>query len=57
MRLIKDIDEKDTRRMGKGLEDREKECGSLLDKECTQVILLSKEHFKKSPPASYDLLR
>ena len=57
MRLIKDIDEKDTRRMGKGLEDREKECGSLLDKECKQVILLSKEHFKKSPPASYCLLR
>ena len=57
MRLIKDIDEKDTRRMGKGLEDREKECGSLLDKECKQVILLSKEYFKKSPPASYCLLR
>lgn len=43
--------------MGKGLEDREEECGSLLDKECKQVILLSKEHFKKSPPASYCLLR
>lgn len=43
--------------MGKGLEDREEECGSLLDKECKQVILLSKEHFKKSPPAPYCLLR
>ena len=39
MRLIKDIDEKDTRRMGKGLEDREKECGSLLDKDANRVNL------------------
>ena len=39
MRLIKDTELKDARRMGKEWGTGEKECGSLLDKDANRVNL------------------